>query len=239
MIEKLLDDYELKARVAPGLILALPVLVDAVYAAPVLSTWPIFAAGGVCSLALVYGLAHLVRAKGRALEPELWRRWDGPPSTRFMRLRDQFFGPELKTSIRCGLREKFSLTLPTLSEETADPVLADKAIVNAFRQVRQYLRQRDPNGLWYKNNAEYGFCRNLVGCRALWVIVGTAATIFAAIDGVRAKSGIVNPASAIGCLSLICAVYFGWFILPAATKRTAESYAELAWMAFLQTDQPK
>ena len=58
MIEKVLDEYELKARVAPGLIVALPVLVDSVYAAPILSSWPILVASGMCSLALVYGLGH-------------------------------------------------------------------------------------------------------------------------------------------------------------------------------------
>ena len=40
MIEKILDDYDLKVRVAPGLIVTLPVLVDAVYAAPTLKASP-------------------------------------------------------------------------------------------------------------------------------------------------------------------------------------------------------
>jgi len=44
MIEKFLDAYEMKARVAPGLILSLPLLVVVVYAAPILSSWSIFAA---------------------------------------------------------------------------------------------------------------------------------------------------------------------------------------------------
>jgi len=71
MIEKFLDPYELKARIAPGLILALPVLVAAFYAAPVLSSWPMFAASGPCGFALIYALGHLARARGKAIEPEL------------------------------------------------------------------------------------------------------------------------------------------------------------------------
>ncbi len=237
MIEKILDDYELKARIAPGLILALPILVDAVYAAPILSSWPIFAASGVCSLALVYGLGHLVRARGKAIEADLWNRWGGPPSTRFLRHRDSLFGAELKASIQNALAKKFSSRLLTQIEEAKSPERADKAIADAFRQVRQYLRQHDPNGLWYKNVLEYGFCRNLLGCRVIWAAVALAATIFAGLYGFRTGAGLLNPAAAIGGLSLMCAVYTGWAILPNATKRTAESYAELAWLAFLQISE--
>jgi hypothetical protein len=234
MIEKILDDYDLKARIAPGLIVSLPVVVDAVYAAPVLSSWPVFAAGGICSLALVYGLGHLVRARGKAIEADLWRRWGGPPSTRFMRQRDSFFGSDFKRSTARALAEKFSSKLLTAAEESSDPARADKVIADAFRHVRQYLRQHDPNGLWYKNNVEYGFCRNLLACRGIWTAIALGAIIFSSIRGVKTSEGILNPASAIGLLSLICAVYAGWAILPNAAKRTAESYAELSWTAFLQ-----
>lgn len=40
MIEKFLDPYEIKARIAPGLILSIAVLVDVVYTAPLLSNLP-------------------------------------------------------------------------------------------------------------------------------------------------------------------------------------------------------
>jgi hypothetical protein len=237
MIEKFLDEYEVKARVAPGLIVALPVLVDAVYAAPALSGWPIFAAGGVCSLALIYGLGHLARARGEAIEPALWNRWGGPPSTRFLRHRDLAFARDLKGAIRRAVTERFSVTLLSAHDEATEPGRADSAIADAFRQVRQYLRQHDPNGLWYKHGVEYGYSRNLLGCRPIWAVVSLAATIFAAWHGARTGAGILNPASTIALLSLICAGYVGWAILPKATKRIAEGYAELAWIAFLRVSE--
>ena len=40
MIGKFLEEYELKARIAPGLIVALPALFEAVYMVPVLSNVP-------------------------------------------------------------------------------------------------------------------------------------------------------------------------------------------------------
>jgi hypothetical protein len=235
MIEKVLDEYELKARVAPGLILAFPVLADVLYATPSLSSWPTFATGGICSLALVYGLGHLVRARGKAIEVDLWRDWDGPPSTRFMRQRDPLFSPELKASIRDTLAERFAAKLLTPSEEAKDPASADKSTADAFRQVRQSLRRHDSGGLWFKNNIDYGFCRNLFGCRWAWATVALLAAAFAAIDGIRTGRGFMNIASAIGCFSFLASLYVGWVVLPRATKTTADSYAELAWIAFLQT----
>jgi hypothetical protein len=147
MIEKFLDPYELKARIAPGLILMLPFLAAATYAAPVLSSWSLFAAGSVCTLALLYGLSLVVRVRSKAIEPHLWDAWGGPPSTRFMRYRDSTFGPDLKLSIQGALAREFSARLLNPSDEAKHPGRADMAIFDAFRHVRQYLRQHDPGGL--------------------------------------------------------------------------------------------
>lgn len=233
MSNNLLDAYELKARVAPGLILALPLIADAVHAVPNLGSWSIFTTGSLCSLALLYGLSQVVRARGDAIEAELWASWGGPPSTRFMRHRDGKFSEDLKASIGQALEKEFGARLLTHQEKVNNRVQADKTIDDAFRQVRQLLRQRDPDGLWFKHNTEYGFCRNLLACRWLWAIIALASTAFAAIYSWKTGGNVFNPASAIGVLSLICAAYVGWAVLPGATKRVADSYAESAWTAFL------
>jgi hypothetical protein len=240
MIEKFLDPYELKARIAPGLILSVAVLVDVVYAAPLLSNLPLFAASGVCSLALIYGLGNFARARGEAIEPRLWSSWGGPPSTRFLRHRDTHLGDGLKSSIRDELWKRFSVKLPSPEEEAKNSELADREIVDSFRLVRSYLRQKDPDGLWQKHNTEYGFCRNLLGCRLGWTVLSLAALAFAVVTALRAVQSLINPGSIVGMLSFVCAVYVGWFLLPSGTKRVADGYAESAWMAFLRIsrDEP-
>jgi hypothetical protein len=234
MIDKFLDPYELKARIAPGLILVLPLLATMIYAAPVLSSWSLFAAGSVCTLALLYGLSLVVRARGKAIEPHLWEAWGGQPSTRFMRYRDPTFGPDLKLSIQGALAREFSARMLNPSDEAKQPGRADMAIVDAFRHVRQYLRKHDPGGLWSKQNTDYGFCRNLLSCRGLWVLIAAGGGLFAALYTGGTGANPLNPASAIGFLSLISAVWVGWLVLPVATKRIADAYAESAWMAFLR-----
>jgi hypothetical protein len=236
MIANVLDEYELKARIAPGLIVAFPVLVDAGYTAPVLTGWPALAAGGVCGLAVIYGLGQVMSARGAAIEPELYRRWGGAPSTRFLRNHDLSLSSDLKSSIRGALGQKLALALLTQAEGAKNPIAEDLAIKEAFQQVRPYLRKYDPAGLWYKKNAEYGFCRNLLGCRVMWLSIALAATVFAIVSGAN-KGGAFNPASAIGLLSVVCAAFIGWSVLPKITKRAAEAYAQSAWMAFLQSSR--
>lgn len=234
MLKDLLDPYELKARIAPGLIIALPVLADALYSSPSLSGWPIFTFESACGLALIYGLSYIVRGRGEGIEKELWESWGGPPSTRVMRDRDNTWTTELKTAISQAVTKALSARLPAPEEEKTNRLQADKVIADAFRQVRQYLRQHDPNGLWFKHNIEYGFSRNLLGCRLLWALIAFVATIFAAIYGEKTGGHILNPASAVGLLSLLSAIFVGWFVLPTATKHIADGYAESAWMAFLE-----
>jgi hypothetical protein len=234
MIEKFLDAYELKARVAPGLILALPMLVVAVYAAPILSSWSIFAASGVCSLALLYGLSLVVRARGGAIEKALWNTWGGPPSTRFMRHRDGTFGEDMKQSIQKALATKFPAAriLPP-DEEARNPELIRQLSMRSGR-FASISGRATRTVCGSKLNVEYGFCRNLLGSRMIWAGISLAATVFAVVFAMRTGSGPINPASAICFLSLACSVYVGWFVLPNSVKRVAETYAETAWMAFLQ-----
>jgi hypothetical protein len=237
MFENFLDPYELKARIAPGLILSVAMLVDAVCAAPVLSNIPLFAATGVCSLALIYGLGNFARARGESIESKLWSSWSGPPSTRFLRYRDSQFGDGLKSSIRQELSRRFSVTLLTPDQEGRDSELADREIVDSFRRVRSYLREKNADGLWQKHNIEYGFCRNLLGCRIGWVVLSLTAFAFAVANAVRTGQSLINPGSIVGVVSFSCAVYVGWFLLPNGTKRAADEYAESAWIAFLHLSQ--
>jgi len=237
MIEKYLDFYELKARDLPGLILVFPILIDALYAAPVLNSWSIFTVSGICGFALIYMLGHLARSLGEGIETKLWAYWGGPPSTRFMRHRDTTFCDTLKSLIYQKLTTELGARLATDEEEASNPQQADKEIEDAFRRVREYLRANDPKGLWYSHNIEYGFSRNLLGCRLLWAIVAVAATAFAVVYGIKNGGGPLNPASLMNCVALLCAVYIGWTVLPRSTKRVADGYAESAWLAFLRKSE--
>ena len=234
MIEKWLDPYDLKARIVPGLLIVFPILIDALYSAPVLSNWSVFAASSVCGFALVYSLGLLARDLGDRIQEELWESWGGAPSTRFLRYRDGTFGENLKNLIWVGIVAEFSVPPLTAEQEAMNPALADKEIADIFKRVRHYLRDKDANGLWKTHNIEYGFYRNLLGSRVPWLIVAITSTAFAVVFALRTGSTPINPASLLNLVASVCAIYLGWAILPGATKRAAEQYAESAWMAFLR-----
>lgn len=232
------DEYELKARAAPGLIVALPVLADILLVVPVVANWQMFTTTSVVGLALIYALGRIAQARGEAIEKKLWASWDGAPSTRFLRHRDSTFGKELKDSIRQAVERQLTAKLPSIEEETDNPQRADQTSFDVFRRVRQFLRQRDPQGLWHRHNIEYGFFRNLLGCRLVWLVISILTTAIALFYGWRKESGVLNAATIIGLVSMVSAIFVGWGILPAATRRSAENYAESAWMAFLHVSQP-
>jgi hypothetical protein len=227
------NEYDLKARIAPGLVLSVPVLVTAIFLAPETAHWPVFAAGSVPALAIIYALGQFARFRGRAIEPPLWASWGGAPSTRYLRHSDATFGAELKNRLQSAVARQFSMRLSSEHEEATDPERADQRIEDVFRRVRPHLRHCDPKGLWFDHDIEYGFCRNLLGSRVVWVALAIAGSATAGLVGASRESGALNPATVINAFCAVIAVFVGWFLLPVGTKHVAETYAESAWMGFL------
>src|SRR5687767_10179355 len=88
LADLLRDPYERKARVYPGLLVVLPILVA------VAATWgtkhPLITGvvGLLVSCGVVYALASLVRDLGKAKQEELVRAWGGMPTTWMLRHND-------------------------------------------------------------------------------------------------------------------------------------------------------
>jgi hypothetical protein len=230
---KKLDHYELRARVAPGLVLSLPLLVLVGYAVPGVRSIPVFAAGGICSFAMIYTLGQFSRARGEAIEATLWKSWGGPPSTRFLRPNDKAFGSALKEKIAAAVFKKFSLRLPQNEDYAKDPFASDQAIDDVFRLVRNFLRKNDPRGLWYHHMVEYGFARNLMGARVAWAVLSLVAFLASSLLTLQRGWSSAGVPLIITGTSMVASVYVGWFVLPGSVRRIANGYAELAWAAFL------
>ena len=182
MIKKILDRYHWEARVAPGLILALPILVVAVYAAPFLSSWPIPPpAGRLVLLSFTVGDMSWARAVERLNRSYGISGMDHLTNPVFAQSR-YYVWCGYKSSIREALAASFQTPAMGLKSRSTNPDQADKAIVDAFREVRSYLRQRNTDGLWFQHNIEYGFHPNLLACRAWWVVIALISSIVAALS---------------------------------------------------------
>ena len=228
------DAYERKARIAPAILVAFPLLT---------SLWTCFSwegisisgkvLGGVISVSLVYGASIVVRSLGRLIESGLWQGWGGPPSTILMRWKDMRISKDLKRQYHDAIKNFVNLPTSSESEELLDPKRADELIFQGFTRVKGILRQKDKGGLWFSNDADYGFQRNLLGSRKLWTVL--AAVGFAANGGsyLFKPTEMVLGGLVINLLILVGSIYLGWFILPKGVEETAFRYAESAWESFL------
>jgi hypothetical protein len=175
----------------------------------------------------------LVAMLGRRLEQRLWKKWDGPPSTRFCRWRDEQFGKQRKSLLHTAVAQHLQVELYSPQKERARLDEADRVIMDAFRQVKEILRRRDPNGLWSIHNANYGFARNFLASAAWATIVSLiAATVCGGIwlqtqDRLAFAGLWVEMGLAIAFL--VCRLW----VMAAVAKLHADRYAECAWETFL------
>ena len=236
-LDDFLDPYEFKARMIPSVITLLPLLWTVYFFCPKVVTDPfLFAGSGLIALALVYLCGMILKDMGTRYANRFWAQAGGAPSTRMGRMRDSYLSIEQKRRIHSAVRAHFSIELLPFNEELENPDLADRRIVDAFREVKAWLRHSGHATLVDKHNAEYGATRNLCGARALlagFAIVGSVACGF--------KGGVSTPINAGSLVNLSIVLLWlplGWSILPAMLRVNANNYAESAWMSFLALAQP-
>jgi hypothetical protein len=176
-LSKLFDPYSRQARLYPALLTILPATVTVLAWFPNLSLASI---GGVLvtlagSCGLLFLLADTARTRGKEIEPKLLRLWGGWPTTIWLRYSDAHLPRLVKDRYHAFLSERAnSGKLPTADEEKKDPSAADEVYDAAVFWLREQTRG-DP--LVEKENATYGFRRNLLGLKPMGLPVGLAALL--------------------------------------------------------------
>jgi hypothetical protein len=170
---KLSDSYNRIARLYPAVIALVPILWTAAITAPRLVELDLTrtVATAVVATALLYALASVARSRGKILEPKLLERWGGWPTTAMLRYRNQIHDPHTKARYHAALR-KLCPTLPWPSEddERRNPDEADKIYRSATLALVEH--RRDPNYKHlHRENASYGFRRNLLGLKPIATMI--------------------------------------------------------------------
>jgi hypothetical protein len=214
-VSNLLDLYSLRARRTPVLLVVLPAFL--LLAVSVLDSSTLgVATGSVVSAMSILG-AQLGRDRGRNLQPTLWRRWGGPPTTQALR----FSGPrpsEQVVQAHGAIESALSLTLPSEIEERSDPQAADERYSAAVIQLIAKTRDRREFPLVFEENVNYGFRRNSLGLRGFGIAI---CVVTLTLSGVLLACGSGTFASRAG--------HFGW---PAA----ASILLGLFWLAVVDQD---
>jgi hypothetical protein len=170
----MIDNYALKARYYPVVILFFPVLVLGVfYSFQFDSLVHALTSIGVVG-AFTYLFSQLGRDQGKIKEPALWEGWGGAPSVQLLRLRDDHLDKHTKERYHKLLRVLCPLSAsPDQAMETSDPHAADEV----YRAWTKYLiaQTRDTKKfpLLFKDNTSYGFRRNLWGLKPFALLIVT------------------------------------------------------------------
>lgn len=225
-----LDHYERKARLTPGLFAVLPA--SCAITTLGLDKFPLIAAltGLLTAAGGSWLLATLVGDLGRSAQGPLFESWGGSPTTRALRTREPSENPVQRDNWRTAVASVTGIDLLPANEEAEDPDGADQRITAATAQIL-HLGHESGQPAVRNENVAFGYQRNLYGFRWIGRAVACAATIaqLAAIAGpgqVSTAACLVGTAVSLGFLAL-------WTFLPSAdrTRLAADRYARQLFIA--------
>ncbi len=230
------DCYERKARLLPGLLIAIGPALTAGALIHELSAWytAAGAAVGVEFLAAIV-LGHYARARGRAIEESLWDSWGGSPTTRWLRPNDTSCSDQQKSKWRGAIKRLTGMTIPASVPEGATEASVDQTIGEATRQLRYVLRNKPNAAILQSHNEEYGFARNLYAVRFLWVAL---AGICLAVSGIAFHLGLKPYAALAVSATVLVASILVASELPRYVRRCADRYAESLFGVAMLPDSP-
>lgn len=223
----LFDRYFREARLAPALILVVPVLATFIVLVPeAREVLPgiVITLGGLAATVVV---AQAVRRPGKQLEPRLFGRWGGAPTTRLLRVRSEAHSGTDRR--REDVMRATGVQLPGPADEEQDPRAADAEYEHAVGILRELTRGH-PTVLG--ENATYGFRRNSYALRFLgrW----SSISLLIAVVALQWSGMVVlDPATlAVLAMVLMCAfVFWMWVVRERWVQEAAERYATALFQA--------
>jgi hypothetical protein len=105
-------------------------------------------------------------------------------------------------------------------------------IKQAFKGIQGVIRQKDKKGLWSIANADYGFARNLLGSRILWLTMSAVMAIISAYNVYSQFNKPILIGMVGNAVMVFASIYVGWYVLPEYTRQVAFRYAEHSWESF-------
>lgn len=219
-----LDEYERRARCAPGLLALLPIAVVAV----VTGLRSNVVVSGISGVVIAGGgslvLVGVVRQRGRDIEARLLPTFGGWPTTALLRTAGASLSDPLRDSRRKHVARVAKFRLPTSAAEAKDPAEADRLIEAAVAILRARTRDQAKFPLVFAENRNYGFERNMLGMRPIGVSIATVATL--TIAGLIPTTDLGLPAIATGVATTLVTLLIWWrYPTDLRVKAAGERYA--------------
>ncbi|MEW6466355.1 MAG: hypothetical protein AB1434_10720 [Pseudomonadota bacterium] len=236
MLEKIVDPYERKARLAPALLALVPpaAVVFLLYG---IEWQPKSAfAGFLVSAGIFYLLASIARELGKRLEDKLFVRWGGKPTTQLLRHRDHVLDPLTKRRYHGFLSARIGSDFPSAEDERKDGDAADHVYAAATRWLLEKTRDKQRFPLLFAENVAYGFRRNCLGLKPFALVIALAAASWViassgVVDGATVRWDLLHsmPLNAWSSLaiSLIACAVWSLFVTPRTARTAAFAYADM------------
>ncbi len=191
----MIDNYALKARFYPMVIMLFPIIVIGVfYSIHFQALMWLLSSLGIVG-AIKYLLSQIGRDRGKSKEPELWKMWGGAPTTQIIRISNRLIDAHTKERYRQKLQTL--CPLPSVPDALLEHTNGDAAD-EAYKAWTNYLiaKTRDGKkyGLLLKDNISYGFRRNLWGLKRYGILL-TGTVLGANYIFWAAHTHVYNPLS--------------------------------------------
>ena len=167
-----IDQYSLKARVYPAIVVVLPILFLAIFYITDFEVYYHYITAFISIGLLSYLLSHLGRDAGKSKESKLYELWDGKPTTQILRHSNSILDIRTKERYYRTLQEKIEgLNIPTLDEEKQDTTSTDEIYNSCATYLISKTRDTSKYNLLFSENINYGFRRNLWGMKTLGLFI--------------------------------------------------------------------
>ncbi len=217
------DRYEVKARFLPGLITAVVFLpAIAVVNSEAFGFLTGLSLTAVIGVAGAFLLAYLASAFGGAYERSVWpRRPHDLPTNRWLHPSDSTVSRQQKERWYATIKKHLGLDIAAEAESGSGE--QERVINDAVRILRTRFRDLPAARLLQVHNEDYGFVRNLIGLRIVWLPAALASTVVTWVGYAAADAAVVWAIAASSMLALGALCHF---VLPPFLLGRASRYAE-------------
>lgn len=172
VVNKLPDEYDVRARLFPAFLALLPITAVAFGDYQVEMKVNTAFVGLLAYLGVFFLFANVCRELGKRHEQRLFTKWGGKPSTQLLRHSNDRIDSVTKDRYHRFLEKAISKTFPTTIVEATSPESADQIYEGAVRWLLGKTRDKKKFSMLFQENVAYGFRRNGYGIR--WIAITTS-----------------------------------------------------------------
>lgn len=167
IFDKLLDPYEVKARLFPSLLVLSPAILFLILLYGRTSPAVVGLSAVLTTCGGPYLLSSFVRTWGQRAQDRLILVWGAQPSTIILRHRDTILPLHTRLRYHELIMSRLGVIMPSFEYEQSNPAAADQSYAAAADALRPLTNDRKAFPFIFKELVAYGFNRNAYGSR--WV----------------------------------------------------------------------